>query len=85
MGSDNGIMRGMTAKAKTNPKRVVFSDANNLKVLQAAKQISDEGIAIPILIGHINKINNLASENNIDISNLTIIDNKSDEVKDKRA
>jgi len=85
MGTDHGIMRGMTAKAKTNPKRVVFSDANNLNVLQAAKQIKDEGIAFPVLIGNKNKINKLASANNINISDLNIIDNKSDEVKEKRA
>ncbi len=74
MGIDHAIMRTMTAKAKANPKRVVFSDANNLKVLQAARIVKDEGIAIPILIGKTERINSLAKENAIDISDLELVD-----------
>ncbi len=84
MGTDHAIMRGMTLKAKADPRRVVFSDANNLNVLQAARLIKDEGIAFPILVGNKNKISKLASVNNINISNLNIIDNKSDELSEKR-
>ncbi len=87
MGTDHAIMRGLTAKAKSNPKRVVFSDALNVNVLQAARIVKDEGIAIPILVGVTRKINDLAIENNIDISDFKIIDNTDDcdDVKAQKA
>ena len=77
MGIDHAIMRTMTAKAKANPKRVVFSDANNLKVLQAARIVKDEGIAIPVLLGKAERINKLAKENGVDISDLELVDSTS--------
>ncbi len=79
MGIDHGIMRGMTAKAKANPKRVVFSDANNTNVLQAARLLKDEGIAIPVLVGQRKRLNKLATDNNIDILDLELIDNSIEE------
>ena len=85
MGIDHAIMRTMTAKAKANPKRVVFSDANNLKVLQAARILKDEGIAIPVLLGRTERINNLAKENNIDISDIELVDSTSIDFEAKRA
>jgi len=50
MGRDHAIMRSTTVKAKANPKRVVFSDANNLKVLQATRIVKDEGIAGKVIV-----------------------------------
>ena len=84
MGIDHAIMRGMTANAKTNPKRIVFSDANNKNILQAARILKDEGIAFPILVGEIKRINKTAADNNIDIADLEIIDNNSDNAKTQR-
>ncbi|MCK5519918.1 MAG: NADP-dependent malic enzyme, partial [Candidatus Marinimicrobia bacterium] len=84
MGIDHGIMRGMTARAKANPKKVVFSDAKNVNVLLATRFLKDEGLAFPLLVGESRKINKLASENNIDISDLEIIDNVSDELCETR-
>ena len=83
MGIDHAIMRTMTAKAKANPKRVVFSDANNIKVLQAARIVKDEGIAIPVLLGKEDRINKLANENGIEISDMELVDstNPSNEAK----
>ncbi len=84
MGIDHAIMRGMTAKAKANPKRIVFSDANNVNVLLAARVVKDEKIGFPILIGGKKRLNNLALENKIDISDLVIIDNTSDSIIEQR-
>ncbi len=84
MGIDHGIMRGMTAKAKSNPKKVVFSDANNINVIQAARLLKDDAVAIPILVGDKNRINKLATDKNIKISDIEIIDNISDDIKEQR-
>ncbi len=84
MGIDHAIMRSMTVKAKTNKKRVVFSDANNIKVIQAARILLDDGIATPILLGRKDRINNLAKENGINISDMLLVDSTSPENEEKR-
>ncbi len=84
MGIDHRIMRAMTIKAKANPKKIVFSDANNINILNAARLVKDEGIAIPILVGTENKIKTLALDHNIDITDIEIIDNTSDHVNEQR-
>lgn len=79
LGQDNQISRVILTKAKANPKRVVFADAENLKVLKAAQQVRDEGIAFPILLGERAKIEQLIDENSLDLANTPIIDPRSPE------
>ena len=52
MGLDNKLIRGLTEKAKENPKRVVFAEANDIKMLKAAQIARAEGICIPVLLGN---------------------------------
>ena len=52
MGHDNRLMRMMINKARSNPKRIVFAEGEDLKILSAIEEISGEGIAHPILIGN---------------------------------
>ena len=73
LGKDNRLMRSLVNKAKTNPKRVVFADANDYKMLKAAQMVRDEGIAKPILLGNKQKINELIEEYRLDISEMPII------------
>jgi malate dehydrogenase (oxaloacetate-decarboxylating)(NADP+) len=84
LGLDNQLMRIISNKARRDPKRLVFSDAENIKILKAASIIYDDGIAYPILLGNETRIKNIAAENNIDISDLPIIDIRSDEMEAKR-
>ncbi len=74
LGKDNKLMRSLANKAKSNPKRVVFSEADTYKILKAAQLVRDEGIAIPILLGNRQKINKIAEENSIDLTDMSIID-----------
>jgi malate dehydrogenase (oxaloacetate-decarboxylating)(NADP+) len=84
LGLDNQLIRVIGTKAKKDPKRVVFAEADNLKILKAASIVYDDGIAYPILLGDPEKINRIAEQNNIDISDLPIIDPRSDEMEAKR-
>lgn len=84
LGLDNQLMRLISNKARRDPKRLVFADAENIKILKAASIVYDDGIAYPILLGNENRIKNLADANNIDISDLPIIDVRSDEMEEKR-
>jgi len=84
LGLDNKLIRNLTARAKRNPKRVVFAEAEHYKILKAAQQVSDEGIAIPVLLGRKQKIIDLIEEFSIDFENLIIIDPKDESQKKKR-
>ncbi|HRX93680.1 MAG TPA: NADP-dependent malic enzyme, partial [Chitinophagaceae bacterium] len=84
LGLDNQVMRILGNKARKEPKRIVFSEADNVKVLKAAQIIFDEGIGYPILLGSEARIKTIAAENNIDVEGLPIFDPKSDESEEKR-
>jgi malate dehydrogenase (oxaloacetate-decarboxylating)(NADP+) len=84
LGIDNQLVRALGSKARKNPKRVVFADAENIKVLKAAQIAGDEGLAIPILLGDEKVIKELAEQNGVYIDDLTIINPKSDDMKEKR-
>jgi len=83
MGSDNKIVRLLMNRAKIDPKRVVYAEADQLSVLKAAQIVYDEGIAIPILLGRKDTIEALMIEIEFDAPDVQIIDPKSDE-EDKR-
>jgi len=74
LGLDDKLMRTITNKAKTAPKRVVFAEADNYKILKAAQIVRDEGIAIPILLGNKTAINTIMLENELELEGVTIID-----------
>ena len=61
-GGDNKLVRLMHGRAKRNPKRVVFAEADQLTVLKAAQFVYDEGIAIPILLGKKHNIQKIIDE-----------------------
>ncbi|MES2373280.1 MAG: NADP-dependent malic enzyme [Bacteroidota bacterium] len=84
LGLDNQLIRVIGNKARRDPKRLVFAEADNQKILKAASIIYDDGIAYPILLGDPGKINRIAEENNIDITDIPIIDPRSDEMESKR-
>lgn len=84
LGLDNQLLRAIGNKARRDPKRLVFAEADNLKILKAASIIYDDGIAYPILLGEAKKIQKIAEENKIDLSDLPIIDPRSDEQEAKR-
>ena len=77
MGSDNKIVRLLLDRAKTNPKRVVFAEADQLDVLKAAQIVFEEGIAIPILLGREEIIQELMQEIEFD-AEVLIVDPKGD-------
>lgn len=77
LGLDNKLLKNITQRTKRNPKRVVFAEADNYKTLKAATIVKDEGIAIPILLGKVKVIEEIAKEFSLDITDLTIIDPRS--------
>ena len=84
LGIDNHLLRMLGAKARKDPKRVVFAEAENQKILKTAQLVQDEGIAFPILLGNVEKIKQIAGEAGIDITEMPIIDPKSHDLQEKR-
>lgn len=84
LGVDNLIVRSLNTQARKNPQKVVFAEADNLKVLKAAQIVEEDGIAIPILLGSERRIKSLMEEYSIEFQNLQIIDPRTDEWEDKR-
>jgi len=77
LGHDNKLVRLLHNRAKYNPKRVVFAEADHLSVLKAAQIAHDEGIAHPILLGRHDQIEKLMEEIEFH-ADVLIIDPKSD-------
>ncbi|MEY3351032.1 MAG: hypothetical protein RIQ50_1143, partial [Bacteroidota bacterium] len=84
LGIDNQLVRALGSKARKDPKKVVFADAENAKVLKAAQIALDEGIAFPILLGNPDVINEIAEANSIVIEDMEVIDPKAASVSDLR-
>lgn len=84
LGLDNQLSRVIGSKARRDPKRVVFADAENIKILKAAQLVLEEKVGYPILLGDEKKINRLASENSIDLEGMPIINPKEDEMEEMR-
>lgn len=74
IGSNDKMLRNITNKAKQSPKRVVFADADNYKILRSAQIVKDECIATPILLGDVEKIKEIIRENELDLEDVQIID-----------
>ncbi|TWO33787.1 NADP-dependent malic enzyme [Seonamhaeicola sediminis] len=78
LGSDNKLVRLLLNRARLNPKRVVFAEADQLDVLKAAQIAYEEGIAKPILLGRTETIKELMDEIDFD-ADIPIIDPKTEE------
>lgn len=84
LGLDNKLIRDITSKAQSNPKSVVFAEADNVKILKAAQVAYDEGVALPILLGKKQRILQMIKEYAIELPEIVIIDPKSEEEEKRR-
>ncbi|WP_411030081.1 NADP-dependent malic enzyme [Spongiimicrobium sp. 3-5] len=83
-GNDNKVVRLLHNRAKVNPKKIVYAEAEQLDVLKAAQIAYDEGIAEPILLGDRETIEVLKKQLEFD-ADVSIIDPVSEESSQKRA
>ncbi len=83
LGLSNPLIRQIKARAKRDPKRVVFAEAENYKMLKAAEIVLNERIAIPILLGNEEIIRGLIQEHEFELDGVEIIDPKSPQEKER--
>ncbi len=81
MGIDQKLMSRIISRAKGDPKRVVFAEAHNPKILMAAQVIQDDKIGIPILLGKKKEILKIAEELHLDLKGCQICDPMEEEAK----
>ena len=84
LGLDNQLIRVLGSKAKSDPRRLVFAEADNIKILKVAQILFDEGVAYPILLGNKDRIRATAAANKIDIDEFPIVDPRSEEHEERR-
>ena len=74
LGMEDRITRFMMDSARRDPRTVVFAEADQPSVLQAARIVRDEGIAEPILLGNEVRILQLLEAHHINMEGVRIID-----------
>jgi malate dehydrogenase (oxaloacetate-decarboxylating)(NADP+) len=74
LGLDNQLIRVIRTKAQKDPKRVVFAEAENFRILKAAQTVINESIAVPVLLGNRQTIESIMSENHLELDKVQIID-----------
>ena len=84
IGYDTGFARTIAARAKKAPKRVVFAEADHYRVLKAAEQALEEGIAQPILLGRRSVIEGLIEEHSLELEGVEVINPRADDVYERR-
>jgi|TARA_B110000879_G_scaffold19318_1_gene23562 malate dehydrogenase (oxaloacetate-decarboxylating)(NADP+) len=88
LGLDNKIVTSLVDRARKDPQKVVFAEADNYKILKAAQIVKDEGIAIPILLGKVERIKEMIETYELDLGNVSILDprsRKQESLRDKFA
>lgn len=73
------ITEQLQIKAKANPKRVVFPEADEAKILHAARQACDIGIAYPMLVGRSENVSALARSIGVSLDGITVVDHTEQE------
>jgi malate dehydrogenase (oxaloacetate-decarboxylating)(NADP+) len=84
LGTSNTLIRQIRTRARQDPKRVVFAEAENYKMLKAAEIVLNENIARPILLGNVQVIYDIIQQNALELEGVEIIDPRTPEQKELR-
>jgi malate dehydrogenase (oxaloacetate-decarboxylating)(NADP+) len=84
LGYDNKLVMNIRQKARQEPKRIVFAEGCDFKILKAAQFVHHEKIAYPILIGQEERIREIILENKLELDDVPIIDLQKSVTNEKR-
>src|SRR3954454_7120880 len=74
LGRARGLVRGFINRANRDPKRIVFPEGDDPRIIRAAAQLVEEGIAFPILLGDESKIRDVANLHRVSLDGITLED-----------
>ena len=77
------LMEYAKAKAKANPMRVAFAEANDVKMATAISISANEGYCKPVVLGDLEEIKKICKENKIDDSKFEYVDIKDEKLKEE--
>ena len=83
IGNEDKITRLLTRRAKSDPKKIVYAEADHLDVLKAAQIVCEDGMATPILLGRKDIILELMETLDFNADTVQIIDPKHDDEQDQ--
>src|SRR5688572_29777155 len=84
LGRRREVMRDFILKAKRKPGRIVFPEGVNDRIIRAAAQVVEEGIARPVLLGRVGRIQQRAEALHVDLDGVEIIEHWADEERRER-
>jgi malate dehydrogenase (oxaloacetate-decarboxylating)(NADP+) len=73
LGRTRQVMRAYITRAQTDPKRIAFPEGDDARILKAARILSDEGIAQPVLLGNPELIRRHAEDAGVPLNDLEIL------------
>jgi malate dehydrogenase (oxaloacetate-decarboxylating)(NADP+) len=85
LGYARALIRGLTARAAARPQRIVFAEGGDPRILRAARQLVDERIAKPIVLGEPDRIAKAAKDAEIPLDNITVVNPAEAQAKERYA
>ncbi len=84
LGRRREVMRDIAVKAAGDPRRVVYADGEHERVIRAAAQVAEEGIAHPLLVGRPARITATAERLGLELGGVELVDPAADEARSAR-
>jgi len=78
LGLSNPLTRQIRTRSARDPQKVVFAQAENYNMCKAAEIVKNESLAVPVLLGNVEKINKIIHENQLELEGVEIINPRSD-------
>jgi malate dehydrogenase (oxaloacetate-decarboxylating)(NADP+) len=72
--ASHALIHSITNQAIEHPKRVAYPHADDVRIIRAARRVTDEGIARPILLGDVDRISALATNVGIPLDGMDLVD-----------
>jgi malate dehydrogenase (oxaloacetate-decarboxylating)(NADP+) len=84
LGRRREVMRDLMLKARRAPKRIVFPEGEHERIIRAAGQSVEEGIARPVLLGRPEIIHEKAAALHVDLTGIELVSHWTDPVRRER-
>ena len=68
------MLENLVATLKANPRKIVFTEGPDARILEAASRLKKDGILESILVGNVDEVKSAAKAGGFDIEGLEIID-----------
>jgi malate dehydrogenase (oxaloacetate-decarboxylating)(NADP+) len=78
------LINAITARAMEQPKKIVYPHAEDVRMIRAARRVTDEGIGSVVLLGDAERIQGMAEEAGLSIDGIEVVDHIKEEAERDR-